>query len=57
MISGDVPPGTRNARTGLPVGKSSAGNQPPTTGGCALILLTAVAWGLAIAVCIGAVLA
>ena len=34
---GKVPKGTRNARTGLPPGKSSAGSKK--TGGCAVALL------------------
>ena len=34
---GKPPPGTRNARTGFPVGQSSAGSKK--SGGCAVALL------------------
>ena len=39
---GAAPPGTRNARTGLPVGGSSSGGSPPKKGGCAVLLLSAL---------------
>lgn len=38
VYGGKVPKGTRNAKTGLPPGQSSAGMRPPKKG-CALVLL------------------
>jgi hypothetical protein len=38
VYGGKVPKGTRNAKTGLPPGQSSAGMKPPKKG-CALVLL------------------
>lgn len=41
VYGGKVPKGTRNARTGFPVGQSSARKKPPKKG-CALVLLSSV---------------
>lgn len=49
VYGGKVPKGTRNARTGFPVGQSSARKKKKPKKGCALVLLGSVGGVAAVA--------